>query len=240
MQVVAIFGVNGAYGSKKLLNIKVEHVKQYDDMCLVTMPKTDTFPKRTFAVTGTCSNMVQKYAALRPDFAKDNRFFVQYKDGKCSVQPIGRNKFMEMPRRIAKYLKLPDLERYSGKLIIDSSKMPADANNYVFVYTILGHSFLKTTGNAASLNSSGYNLLSDPEPEQDNRCTLDYKTGLLKTPALPVATEILQPCTRTSKVSVNKANDNNAGTFEEAHHIQYQQGSMWYTCAALSSFNLMN
>lgn len=89
-----------------------EHVKQYDDLFLVTVPKTETSPPRSFTITGTFFNVVQKYVALRPENA--NRFFTHFRDGKCTTQPIGQNKIFKMPRRIAKYLKLPEPDSYSG------------------------------------------------------------------------------------------------------------------------------
>lgn len=59
-------------------------------------------------------NIIRKYIALRPNHVKESRLFLRYRDGKCTIQPIGKNKFAKMPRRIAKYLKLPEPERYSG------------------------------------------------------------------------------------------------------------------------------
>lgn len=112
--MVCIFGVSGAYSTKKLVNIMTEHVKAYDDLILVTIPRTDTTPQGTFTITGTFFKLVQRYVELRPDNVTTNRFFLKYYDGKCSAQNIGKNKFSGMPRRIATYLKLPEPERYSG------------------------------------------------------------------------------------------------------------------------------
>lgn len=113
-QVMCIFGVNGVHSSKKLISIKPEHIKQYDDLILVTVPKTGTIAKISFTITGTFFNIVKKYAALRPGNAIDNRFFLHYREGECTAQPIGVNKFLEAPRKIAKYLKLPKPEQYTG------------------------------------------------------------------------------------------------------------------------------
>lgn len=92
----------------------MEHVKQYEDLILVTIPRTDTTPQGTFTITGTYFNIVQKYANLRYKNPVSNRFFLAYNDGKCTAQPIGKNKFSGMPRRVAQYLKLPEPGRYSG------------------------------------------------------------------------------------------------------------------------------
>lgn len=96
------------------MNVKVEDIKKYDKLFLVTSPKTETNGKRSFNITGTFFSKVQKYFALRPPNVGHNRFFIQYHNGKCTSQPIGRNKFCGMSRRIAVYLNLPQPERFSG------------------------------------------------------------------------------------------------------------------------------
>lgn len=113
-QVVCIFSINGASSTNKLINFTTDHIKQYDDLILVTVPKVDTSAKRTFTLTGTFFHLVKSYIALRPSNTRDKRFFIHYHQGKCTIQPIGKNKFYEMARKIAKYLKLPEPERYSG------------------------------------------------------------------------------------------------------------------------------
>lgn len=83
-------------------------------MFLVSIPKATSNAKFSFTINGTFFHIVKKYAALRPANTKDNRFFLQYKAGKCNEQPIGINKFSDSPRKIAKYLKLPKPELYTG------------------------------------------------------------------------------------------------------------------------------
>lgn len=41
-------------------------------------------------------------------------FFLNYQKGKCTQQSIGVNKFGGMPQKIAKFLKLPSPERFTG------------------------------------------------------------------------------------------------------------------------------
>ncbi|XP_065223762.1 uncharacterized protein LOC135847948 [Planococcus citri] len=45
---------------------------------------------------------------------KTSQFFIQYHEGTCSRQPIGINKLRGVPKLIAKYLNLPDAEKYTG------------------------------------------------------------------------------------------------------------------------------
>lgn len=93
----------------------VEHVKIYDDLILVTIPRTDSYPQSTFTITGTFFHIVRSYATLRPENSSSQRFFLKFYDGKCTSHYIGKNKFSAMPRRIATYLKLPEPARYSGR-----------------------------------------------------------------------------------------------------------------------------
>lgn len=84
-------------------------------MFLVTMPKiVSTTDKLMFTINGTFFNIVRAYVDLRSKHTNENRFFLQYRNGRCIAQPMGQNTFCVMPRKIAKYLKLPEVERYSG------------------------------------------------------------------------------------------------------------------------------
>lgn len=83
-------------------------------MFMVNVPKTETIPPRSFAITGIFFDVVQKYVALRPKNMNENRFFVQFRDGKCGMQVVGQGKMHKMPSRIAKYLKLPQPDSYSS------------------------------------------------------------------------------------------------------------------------------
>jgi len=67
---------------------------------------------RSFTVKNGYAEYVRKYKQLRPANVAHDRFFVNFQKGKCTVQPIGRNKFLRAPKAIAKFLKLEDSENY--------------------------------------------------------------------------------------------------------------------------------
>lgn len=96
------------------MNVKFEHIKRYDDLFLVIIPKTETSAERSFTLTGTFFNIVDKYVNLRPENTSENRFFLDYQGGKCSIHPIGKRKLLQVAREIAKYLKLSEPARYTG------------------------------------------------------------------------------------------------------------------------------
>lgn len=186
VKVVCIFGVCGVSSSKKLVNVMVEHVKRYDDLILVTIPRTDTTPQGTFTITGSYFNIVQKYANLRHENPSTNRFFLAYNDGKCTTQPIGKNKFSGMPRRVAIYLKLAEPGRYSASF-----------------------SFRR---NASNLYAGAWNQITDTEQTSDS-VELDSETGRLKQttkfnfarPTVPTPTQpvITRNSTRTTNGSAS-------------------------------------
>ena len=47
-----------------------------------------------------------KYTALRPDHAAAKNFFMNYQEGKCTVQVIGKNKIAKIPLKIVTFLQL--------------------------------------------------------------------------------------------------------------------------------------
>lgn len=66
----------------------MEDIVRYDDMYYVTIPETKTGKPNCFAITGVLLNIVREYESLRPIHATSNRFFLNYKKGKCTVQAI--------------------------------------------------------------------------------------------------------------------------------------------------------
>lgn len=113
-KVVCIFGVSGALRCDELTKIKIGDIQQHGDLLLVRIEETKTKVPRSFTITGSFYTIVQKYAALRNPNTKDDRFFVNFQKKKCTVQPIGRNKLSQIPRKIAQFLSLPEPNRYTG------------------------------------------------------------------------------------------------------------------------------
>lgn len=113
-QVVLIFGVFGAMRIDELTNLQLDHITQLGTLLEIQVPKTKTM-RRSFVIAEDCVNYVKQYQALRPEEVPTNRFFLNYQVGKCTSQVIGKNKFSTMPKQIAKFLRLPNFESYSGQ-----------------------------------------------------------------------------------------------------------------------------
>ncbi|KAJ8972084.1 hypothetical protein NQ317_019640 [Molorchus minor] len=71
-------------------------------------------------------------------------FFLYYKAGKCSSQPVGKNTMGKIPSVVDSYLKLPDVACYTGHCLRRSSAtLLADAG--VDITTIKRHAGWKST-----------------------------------------------------------------------------------------------
>lgn len=114
-QVVLIFGIAGACRIKEIANIKTKDIEDRGEMYFVKIGSRRIKNLRTFTIQGRFYDIVKKYESLRKQDAKHDRFFQNYQKGKCTTQPIGSNKMGNMPKEIARYLGLPDIESYSGR-----------------------------------------------------------------------------------------------------------------------------
>ncbi|KAJ8982862.1 hypothetical protein NQ317_002269 [Molorchus minor] len=82
---------------------------------VVNIPHSKTRVSRTFPViTEAYIDLYRKYLALRPAYVNHQRLFIKYTSNKCTIQPVGINIFGKMPTDIARFLKLPNSELYTG------------------------------------------------------------------------------------------------------------------------------
>jgi integrase len=106
--------VQGACRRHELCDLTVNDIEDKGDMLLVKIPKTKNDKPRSFVVTDNFYHIYKKYAILRPNNVSTTRFFLNYRDGRCSQQVIGINTFGSMPKTVALFLKLKDPESYTG------------------------------------------------------------------------------------------------------------------------------
>ncbi|XP_073941147.1 uncharacterized protein [Choristoneura fumiferana] len=115
LKVVLVFGLSGACRGKELLTLTVDNIQKHsDELLLVTLPDTKNKQDRSFIIREEYKKIVDKYQELRPTDMTNNRFFIQYHNGKCTRQVIGKNKLSSIPREIASFLNLPSPEMYTG------------------------------------------------------------------------------------------------------------------------------
>jgi integrase len=97
IKVAILFGISGACRLEELANISVDDIEDRNSVRVITIPKTKTNKKRVFTIINDNSisalEIYRKYALLRPKNMNHRRFFLQYKNNRCTVQPVGKNTF---------------------------------------------------------------------------------------------------------------------------------------------------
>ena len=123
MKVALIFGICGACRSHELKDLEIQDVQDLGSALFVTIPKTKTNLPRSFTIVNTHYKICKRYINLRPQGIDNTtrRFFLNYQHNKCTRQVIGINKFASVPKEIAKFLKLPDSQLYTGHSLRRSS-----------------------------------------------------------------------------------------------------------------------
>ncbi|XP_037051392.1 uncharacterized protein LOC119085184 [Bradysia coprophila] len=144
VKVACIFAIFGCCRSHEFPSIEMSDITRYPDMYYVDIKETKTSTPNAFAITEPLVSVVKRYENLRPPKATSNRFFLNFQNGKCTVQVIGKNKFYQMPRRIAEFLKLPDVDRYTGHSFRRSSST-LYANTGASIESVKRHTGHKST-----------------------------------------------------------------------------------------------
>lgn len=120
MKMVVVMGVMGACRCDELVNLKTTEIEDKGSILIVNILKTKNYKSRSFVVTdaeGSGFNglaIYRKYAVLRPKSLGEGRFFLCYRSGKCTLQPVGINTLSKIPKLVASYLNLKDAHLYTG------------------------------------------------------------------------------------------------------------------------------
>lgn len=112
-------GVAGGCRIGELVAMTLDDVDDRGSVLVVQIPDTKTYKKRvSTVVNGTnkvsAIDVFRKYQKLRPSNVAHKRLFLNYRNEKCTVQPVGLSIFSKMPTTIAKYLGIPNAEEYTG------------------------------------------------------------------------------------------------------------------------------
>lgn len=115
LQVVLIIGISGACRANELMCLTTKNIEKHSEkLLLVNLTNTTTNIDRNFVIRDEYVKIVEKYQALRPANTPIDRFFLQYRNGKCYRQPMGSTKIGGLPREIATFLGLEDPKQYTG------------------------------------------------------------------------------------------------------------------------------
>ncbi|KAJ8985549.1 hypothetical protein NQ317_019933 [Molorchus minor] len=110
--IVAVMGILCASRREELCQMSLNNIEDLGNTLVVNIPDSKT---RTFTViTESYIDLYRKYLTLRPAHVNHQRLFIKYTSNKCTIQPVGINLFGKMPTDIARFLKLPNSELYTG------------------------------------------------------------------------------------------------------------------------------
>ncbi|CAG5109268.1 Protein of unknown function [Cotesia congregata] len=127
-KVVLIFGIFGTTRCDELKELQVADVEEIGGKYLVSRKDSKNGVPRKCLVGPLFYRKVKEYISLRPLYFEIKRYFVQFLNGKCHRQVLGRNEIGQIPKIIAEYLKLTNpqyytrhcLRRTSATLILNS------------------------------------------------------------------------------------------------------------------------
>lgn len=115
-----ILGVAGACRREELYNMTIKDIEDRESFIIICIPNTKTNIQRTFTVINKKDEnihyleIVRKYIKLRPNNAKSLHLFLNYRNGKCNNQVVGKGTIGTLPSKIAEYLKLKNEVNYTG------------------------------------------------------------------------------------------------------------------------------
>ena len=117
-KVVLVMGVFGGLRREEMVKMSTKDITDKGSVLIVKVPETKTGTSKGFTIVEETEinalKLVRKYMALRPNKMNHGRFFVTYRMGRCTVQPVGKNTLGSVPNVIAKYLKLDNPQQYTG------------------------------------------------------------------------------------------------------------------------------
>ena len=120
MKIVMIMGIAGGCRREDLVKMTIGDIEDRGAVVVVNVLNTRKNGTRHFVITDQSDRELEflgifrKYVGLRPKDSKCNRFFLGFRNGKCSNQPVGINSLGAVPWKIAKYLNLQDPASFTG------------------------------------------------------------------------------------------------------------------------------
>lgn len=107
------FGIYGVVRLRALTKIDVDDITEQGSVFVIKILDTEKNVYNSYTVEDEYAACLRKYKKLRPEDTPHSRFFIHYQNGKCTKQPIGIHNFQRVPRAIANFLNLKDVESYT-------------------------------------------------------------------------------------------------------------------------------
>ncbi|XP_031350882.1 uncharacterized protein LOC116176442 [Photinus pyralis] len=107
-------GISGACRCDELLKMKMTDLEILAHRIIIVIPVTKTYSSRTFVITKPeWIKIVKHYYDLRNNVHSE-RFFLQIRSGRITKQPFGHNSIGNFPKKIAAFLKLENVNGFTG------------------------------------------------------------------------------------------------------------------------------
>lgn len=106
----------GACRTNELVNMLSSDIEDRGSVIVINVSKTKNDVNRKFTIIDEedlgAARLVREYSTLRPQGVL--RFFVAYRNKKCTLQPVGKNTFGKIPSKVAEWLGLDNPKAYTG------------------------------------------------------------------------------------------------------------------------------
>lgn len=116
-----IFAFSGTLRCNEMVNLKFSEVHDKGDIFYVEINNSKNYVVRRFVIDSEFYHRMKNYINLRPTGTSSNRFFLCYRNGVCTRQPIGINTFYKQPKINAKFLNLDEPNKFTGHCFRRSS-----------------------------------------------------------------------------------------------------------------------
>lgn len=121
--------------------VNKEDIIKEGNLFVVTIPVTKTRKPRKFVADKTEFVNIEKYQRLRPSKFKSERFFLQYRNGKCLAQVIRKKSILRLSTQNRKFLPgLNSSENYTG-----------NSTSFLFILMKLSQHYYPNQNNLFSL-----------------------------------------------------------------------------------------
>ncbi|XP_037033165.1 uncharacterized protein LOC119083979 [Bradysia coprophila] len=116
MKAVMIFGLCSGSRGCELTNLTLDNVKDDGKEVIVKIPMTKMKTKtaKLYVVGNDFAKIIRQYLDMRPASVTTDRLFLQWRKGKCIAQVMGKNSIAKIPKDVARFLKLPEPNSYTG------------------------------------------------------------------------------------------------------------------------------
>ncbi|XP_022902994.2 uncharacterized protein [Onthophagus taurus] len=210
-KVAMILGVAGACRREELYKMTIKDIEDRESFIIITISNTKTNIQRTFTVINKKNEkinylrIVRKYIKLRPNNAKSLHLFLNYRNGKCKNQVVGKGTIGALSSKMAEYLKLENAVNYTGHSFRRTSATLL-ANKGVDVLGLKRHGGWKSSTVAESYvedSLQNKNQFAEKILHDDNESPCSVSDNILQSSACASTSRTFSVDTNTEKSNIS-------------------------------------